>query len=126
MFASCLVQGNYHALLNQYEGGYNLRTFSGPTATATLFFTGPKAYMSNIGSFCSEVFATAVLLFLILALGDANNNPAPAGMNGVILYLIIMGIGAALGTETAYCLVSSFILRVTSKITSSPSSFHLS
>lgn len=103
-FGSCLIQGNYHALLNQFEGGYNLRTFGTPTSTATLFFTGPQPYMSNIGAFCSEVLATAVLLFLILSLGDANNNPAPAGMNGVILYLIIMGIGAALGTETAYCL----------------------
>lgn len=63
--------------------------------------------MSNIGAFCSELLATAVLLLLILSLGDANNNPAPAGMNGVILYLIIMGIGASLGTETAYCLVRS-------------------
>ncbi|KAK9899035.1 aquaporin [Cystobasidium minutum MCA 4210] len=103
-FGSCLIQGNYHALLNQYEGGYNVRTFGLETSTATLFFTGPQPYMSNIGAFCSELLATAVLLFIILSLGDANNNPAPPGMNGVILYIVIMGIGAALGTETAYCL----------------------
>lgn len=47
-FGSCLIQGNYHALLNQYEGGYNLRTFGLPTSTATLFFTGPQPYMSNM------------------------------------------------------------------------------
>lgn len=60
--------------------------------------------MSNIGCFFSEFFATAVLLCIILALGDANNNPVPAGMNGHTLLWLIVGIGAALGTQTAYCL----------------------
>jgi hypothetical protein len=60
--------------------------------------------MTNVSAFFSEFFATAVLLGLILALGDANNNPAPAGMNGMILLWLIVGIGAALGTQTAYCL----------------------
>ncbi|KAL1405687.1 hypothetical protein Q8F55_007353 [Vanrija albida] len=101
---SCLIQGNYHALLNKFEGGYNRRTYGLPTSTATLFFTDAQPYMSNVGSFFSEFFATAVLLGMILAVTDSNNNPAPAGLNGVIIMFLIVGIGAALGTETAYCL----------------------
>lgn len=101
---SCLIQGNYHALLNQFEGGYNRRTYGHETSTATLFFTDAKPYMSNVGSFFSEFFATAVLLGMICAVTDSNNNPAPPGMNGVIVMFLIIGIGAALGTETAYCL----------------------
>lgn len=101
---SCLVQGNYQRLLNQYEGGYNLRTYGLETSTGALFFTDTKPYMSNTSAFFSEVFATAVLLGLILCLSDQNNNPVPAGMNGMVLLWLIVGLGAALGTETAYCL----------------------
>lgn len=101
---SCLIQGNYHNLLNQFEGGYNVRTYGLETSTATLFFTDTKPYMSNIGAFFSEVLATAVLLAIIMCIGDTNNNPAPPGMNGIFLLWAIVGIGATLGTQTAYCL----------------------
>lgn len=60
--------------------------------------------MSLVGGVFSEVLATAVLLCLILCLSDQANNPAPPGLNGLILCFLIIGIGAALGTETAYCL----------------------
>lgn len=99
---SALIQGNYHALLNQFEGGYNLRTYGLDTSTGALFFTAAKPYMSNIGAFCSELFATAVLLALIFAIGDQNNNPVPSGMNGFALLFMIIGIGAALGTEASF------------------------
>jgi len=49
MLGACLILGNYHNLLDQFEGGYNRRTFGLPTSTATLFFTAPQPYMSNIG-----------------------------------------------------------------------------
>ncbi|GMK59017.1 hypothetical protein CspeluHIS016_0700320 [Cutaneotrichosporon spelunceum] len=101
---SCLVQGNYHALLNSFEGGYNVRTFGLETSTGALFFTNTQPYMTNVGAFFSEVLATAVLMGLILCLSDQNNNPIPNGMNGLVLLWLIVGIGAALGTETAYCL----------------------
>lgn len=70
----------------------------------TLTRPDSKPYMSSIGAFMSELLATAVLFGLILSLSDQNNNPVPAGMNGLILMWLIVGIGAALGTETAYCL----------------------
>jgi len=101
---SILIQSNYYNLINEYEGGAGIRTFGGANSTGALFFTATQPYMTNVSAFFSEFFATAVLLGLILALGDANNNPAPAGMNGMILLWLIVGIGAALGTQTAYCL----------------------
>jgi len=102
---SVLIQSNYYALINQFEGGYAVRTFNqGATSTGALFFTAAQPYVTNINAWCNEVFATAVLLAVILCLGDANNNPAPAGMNGLILMFLILGIGATLGTQTAYCL----------------------
>jgi hypothetical protein len=41
--------GNYHNLLDKYEGGYNRRTFGLPTSTGALFFTQAQDYMGNAG-----------------------------------------------------------------------------
>lgn len=104
MTGSIFIQANYKNLIDQYEGGPMVRTFGLETSTATLFFTGAQPYLTNVSAFFSEFGATAVLLAVILCLGDANNNPCPPGMNGLILFFLILAIGAALGTQTAYCL----------------------
>ena len=45
-----------------------------------------------------------MLLIGVLALGDANNNPAPAGLNAIFLLWIVCGIGAANGIQTSFCI----------------------
>lgn len=45
---SLLIQANYWNLINQFEGGYGVRTFGEATSTGSLFFTAAQAYMSNI------------------------------------------------------------------------------
>lgn len=45
---SALIQANYWNLINEYEGGYAVRTFGEKTSTASLFFTAAQPYMSNI------------------------------------------------------------------------------
>lgn len=80
MVGSILIQANYKNLIDQYEGGAGIRTMSGANATATLFFTGAQPYMTNVSAFFSEFGATAVLLAVILCMGDANNNPCPPGL----------------------------------------------
>lgn len=101
---SALIQGHYNGLIDEFEGGTNVRTYGLETSSAALFFTDTKPYMTNVGAFFSEFMATAVLFGLILSIGDQGNNPVPPGMNGFALLWLIVGIGAALGTETAYCL----------------------
>ncbi|KAK0534968.1 hypothetical protein OC835_002513 [Tilletia horrida] len=49
------------------------------------------------------VFATAVLLIIIFAIGDAANTPPPDGLAPIALLWAIVGIGATLGWQTAYC-----------------------
>jgi len=56
--------------------------------------------MTNVSSFFSEFLATSVLLILVLSLGDKQNHPVPHGLLPVAIFLLILGIGCALGMET--------------------------
>ena len=56
--------------------------------------------MTNVSCFFSEFLATSVLLILVLSIGDKQNHPVPHGLAPVALFLLILGIGCALGMET--------------------------
>lgn len=61
--------------------------------------------MTNVSAFFSEFGATAVLLAVILCLGDANNNPCPPGMN---LSLLLHPIGLSVANlSRVYRVLSS-------------------
>ncbi|KAL8283992.1 hypothetical protein RQP46_005105 [Phenoliferia psychrophenolica] len=99
-----IIQGVYSGALNAYEGGANVRTLTGDHGTAALFFTAPAAYMTNAACFFSEFMDTAILIIFVFAIGDKNNSPPPPGMAPIALLFLILGIGAAMGWQTAYCL----------------------
>lgn len=61
-------------------------------------------YVSNANAFFQEFVNVALLLILILAIGDADNVPPPAGLNPIIIMFMIMAIGLSLGLQSAYCL----------------------
>lgn len=56
--------------------------------------------MTNVSCFFSEFLATAVLMIVVLAMNDNKNLPPPAGLAPIILFMVILGLGAALGMET--------------------------
>ncbi|KAH9811382.1 aquaporin-like protein, partial [Melampsora americana] len=99
-----LVQAIYSEALNLYEGTKSLRTVTGTRSTGALFFTSPADYMSNVNCFFQEFLNTAILLLVILAISDRQNSPAPDGMNPFILLWLIVGLGACLGSQTAYAI----------------------
>lgn len=45
------------------------------TSTASLFYTAPLDYMSDVNCFFQEFLDTAILLIMVLAVGDRNNSP---------------------------------------------------
>ncbi|KAF8323295.1 aquaporin [Clavulina sp. PMI_390] len=73
-------------------------------ATASLFTTYSLDYMPSVACFFSEVLATAILLIAVLAVTDKRNGPPPDGLVPLVLFILILGEGAALGMETAYAL----------------------
>lgn len=64
--------------------------------------------MTNVSSFFSELLATAILLMGVMALTDKKNASPPAGILPIGLFLLVLGIGAALGMETARIYINSF------------------
>lgn len=56
--------------------------------------------MTSVSCFFDEFVGTAVLLIVVMALGDARNGPPPAGLVPLVLFIMILGIGAALGMQT--------------------------
>ena len=49
----------------------------------------------------SQVLATAVLLIVLFAILDKHNGPSAPGTVPVGLFLVILGLGVALGMETS-------------------------
>ncbi|KAK9898544.1 aquaporin [Cystobasidium minutum MCA 4210] len=94
----------YRRAISIFEGGGNIRTISGPTATASLFSTYPLDYVTDANAFFQEFINTAILLITVLAISDSNNAAPPDGLNPLVLLFLIVGIGACFGMQTAYCI----------------------
>jgi aquaglyceroporin related protein len=94
-----IVYANYFHAIDLFEGGRGIRTVPG---TAGIFSTYPLSYMTPASSFFCEFTATAVLLMMILAITDKNNTPPPPGLVPLVLFITLLGIGAALGMETGF------------------------
>ncbi|KAJ7079819.1 putative aquaporin 4 [Mycena belliarum] len=100
LVGAALVYANYYHAINIFEGGSEVRTL----ATAGLFSTYALDYMTSVSCFFSEFLATAVLVVVVLAMGDKKNSPPPAGLAPLVLFILILGIGACLGMQTGYAI----------------------
>jgi aquaglyceroporin related protein len=105
LVAAAIIYGNYVNDINAFEG-HGIRTVPpSPTATAGIFCTYPKAYMTKASMFFSEFIASAILMFVIFALKDDTNNGVSRGGGNWFplgLFFLIFGIGACFGVETGY------------------------
>lgn len=61
-------------------------------------------YMSNVSCFFEEFMATAVLLMVVLAVTDKKNGPPPPGLVPLVFFILVLGIGAAIGMQTGYAI----------------------
>lgn len=93
------IYGLYNVPLNEKDP---LQT----ELTAQFFTTYPSTFLrtasTRIVGFYNEVYATMILLIVILAINDGSNTPPPDGMAPIVLLWLITGIGATLGWQTAY------------------------
>jgi aquaglyceroporin related protein len=98
VIGAALVYGNYFEAINIFEGGRDVRT----QATAGLFATYALDYVSTAACLFTEFLGTAILAFMVLAATDNNNNAPPKGLLPLTLFLVLFGLGAALGMQTSY------------------------
>ncbi|KAH9851504.1 aquaporin [Lenzites betulinus] len=96
-----IVYANYIHAIDIVEGGRHIRTVPG---TAGLFSTYALDYMTSVSCFFDEFLATAVLLIVVCAINDSRNGPPPSGLAPLVLFIMILGIGAALGMQTGYAI----------------------
>lgn len=85
-----------------YEGSTFSRSLFGDHPTAGIFFTIPQPWLPALSSWLSEVIASAALIIAVFALGDANNLSVPKGCIPFAMFIVLLGIGAALGVNTGF------------------------
>ncbi|KII91664.1 hypothetical protein PLICRDRAFT_173481 [Plicaturopsis crispa FD-325 SS-3] len=98
--AACVYANYFHAI-DIYEGGRGIRSTPG---TAGLFATYSASYLTNQSAFFDEFLGTALLVLVVLAVTDRKNSPPPSGLVPLVLFITVLGIGTALGFQTAYAI----------------------
>ncbi|XP_069073990.1 aquaporin-7-like [Pleurodeles waltl] len=100
--AAAVIFSLYYEALINYCGG-NL-TVTGPCATASIFSTYPEPYLSLGGGFVDQVIGTAALLLCIMAINDQRNNPALNGTQALLVGILVVLIGMAMGMNSGYAI----------------------
>jgi MIP family channel proteins len=101
--ASAVVFLTYREALSAFDGG--VRQVSGPLATAGIWATYPRPFLSVFpGGFIDQVVGTALLVAVIFAMTDSRNAPAPSGLAPVVVGLLVVLIGATFGFNSGYAI----------------------
>jgi glycerol uptake facilitator protein len=66
--------------------------------------TGPGADISLLTAFLCEIFGTAVLLWGVLASGDAKNLAPGANLGGLFVGFTVLAVGLCLGGPSGYAI----------------------
>ncbi len=69
-----------------------------------IFYTRPKAFVGFPNAFADEFLGTLLLLFLLLCIIDARNQPVQGNLNPLIIGFLIVAIGASFGLNTGYAI----------------------
>jgi aquaglyceroporin related protein len=96
---AAITYADYFHAINIVEGGRSIRTIA---KTGDLFAAYPLGILSPISCFFDEFMGTAVLLIAVLAVTDKRNGAPPAGLLPLSLFIIVLGIGTAMGMNTSY------------------------
>lgn len=105
-FASAaLIYALYSNLFTEYEIANNMvRGSEESLALAGIFSTYPNSALSFSGAFAVEFVITAILMFVILALGDDRNGAPNGAMTPLLVGLLIAVIGGSLGPLTGFAM----------------------
>ncbi|XP_078604673.1 aquaporin-10-like [Branchiostoma floridae x Branchiostoma japonicum] len=99
--AACVYIVYYDALAN-FDGG--TRVVLGVNGTGGIFSTYPQDYLSIGSGVLDQVVGTALLLCGVLALTDSRNNKVTAGMEPLLVGLLVLAIGTSFGFNCGYAI----------------------
>jgi MIP family channel proteins len=98
---AALVFFVYREAFNAFDNGS--RMVLGEKGTAGIFSTYPQPYLSIFGGLVDQIFGTAILLLVIMAIGDARNNAA-GNLGPIVVGLLVMAIGMSFGFNAGYAI----------------------
>jgi MIP family channel proteins len=98
--AAALVFLAYYDNINKYDGGS--RQTIGPQATAGIFTTFRSANISNGSALLDQVVGTSLLVGLVLAITDKQNEDMEHGFKAIMLGNAILAIGLSFGMNAGY------------------------
>lgn len=103
--AAALIYVLYYNLFIEFELANGLvRSTPEAIASARVFSTYPHAALSFWGAFAVEFSITAVLLFVIVALGDEHNGAPRKALSPLLIGLLIAVIGGSFGPLTGFAM----------------------
>ncbi|KAG2155912.1 major intrinsic protein superfamily membrane channel protein [Suillus bovinus] len=92
-----VVYATYFHAIDIVEGGSDIRTIA---VSGKFFATYAADYLPSVSAFFAEFVGSAMLITGIFMLTDKQNGPAPPGVIPVGIFLLLLGIGSALGMDT--------------------------
>jgi len=103
-FTGALVAfATYREAFDHFDGGTRLVT--GAKATAGIFATYPQDFLSNVpGGLVDQIVGTALLLILVLALGDQKNAAPDGRIAPVLVGAAVVLIGMCFGFNAGYAI----------------------
>lgn len=101
--ASAVVYITYYEALSHFDGG--IRQVVGEHATAGIWATYPRAYLSTFpGGVIDQITGTALLVILIFALSDERNQKSIGNFGPLLAGGAVALIGMAFGFNSGYAI----------------------
>jgi len=100
--ASLVVFITYRQAFDAFDGGS--RMVSGAQATAGIFATYPQPFLSIFGGLLDQIVGTALLMLVILAIGDTRNLAPTGNVAPILVGLLVMVIGMSFGFNAGYAI----------------------
>ena len=100
--ASLVVFITYRQAFDAFDGG--TRIVTGAKATAGIFATYPQPFLSTIGGLTDQIVGTALLMLVIVAIGDARNLSPTGNVAPILVGMLVMVIGMSFGFNAGYAI----------------------
>ena len=101
--ASAVVYVTYYDALNHFDSG--VRQIAGEQGTAGIWATYPQPFLNPFpAGMIDQVVGTALLMGVILALGDRRNFAPEARLGPVLVGMLVLLIGMTFGYNSGYAI----------------------